>query len=156
AKRITASEEQLFREADLVFVTSERLRERAARFSSRVHLFPFGVNLERFGEVLAAAEPPPDDIAGIPKPIAGYVGGLHQWVDLQLLGGAAARLPDVSLVLVGPEQEDCSSLRRYPNVHLLGQRPHADVPRYVKAFDVGLVPYRLSDYTANVYPTKLN
>ena len=30
------------------------------------------------------------------------------------------------------------------------------MPRYVKAFDVGLVPYRLSDYTANVYPTKLN
>jgi glycosyltransferase involved in cell wall biosynthesis len=26
----------------------------------------------------------------------------------------------------------------------------------VREFDVGIVPYRLSDYTANVYPTKLN
>ena len=39
---------------------------------------------------------------------------------------------------------------------MLGKKPHSDVPRYVKAFDVGLVPYRLSEYTANVYPTKLN
>ena len=30
------------------------------------------------------------------------------------------------------------------------------MPAYVKAFDVGLVPYQLTDYTANVYPTKLN
>jgi len=55
-----------------------------------------------------------------------------------------------------PEQTDVSALRRFPNVHLLGKKPHPDVPRYVKAFDVGLVPYRLSEYTANVYPTKLN
>ena len=65
-------------------------------------------------------------------------------------------MPDVSFVLVGPEQTDVSALRRFPNVHLLGKKPHPDVPRYVKAFDVGLVPYRLSEYTANVYPTKLN
>jgi uncharacterized SAM-binding protein YcdF (DUF218 family) len=156
AKRITASEEQLFRDADLVFVTSEQLRRRAARLSQRVHLFPFGVSLEAFERVRAADDPPPSDVAAIPRPIAGYVGGLHQWVDQRLLSEVAAGMPDVSFVLVGPEQTDVSSLRRLPNVHLLGKKPHADVPRYVKAFDVGLVPYRLSEYTANVYPTKLN
>ena len=26
----------------------------------------------------------------------------------------------------------------------------------MKGFDVGIVPYRLTEYTANVYPTKLN
>ena len=30
------------------------------------------------------------------------------------------------------------------------------MPAYVKAFDVGLVPYKIAEYTANVYPTKLN
>jgi uncharacterized SAM-binding protein YcdF (DUF218 family) len=43
-----------------------------------------------------------------------------------------------------------------PNLHLLGKRAHDDIPRYIKGFDVGIVPYRLSDYTTNVYPTKLN
>jgi uncharacterized SAM-binding protein YcdF (DUF218 family)/glycosyltransferase involved in cell wall biosynthesis len=156
ASRIAASEEQFFRDADLVFVTSEQLRQRASRFSDRVHLFPFGVSLEGFERVRASNDPPPADIAAIPKPIVGYVGGLHQWVDRDLLSEVARRMPEASIVLVGPEQADMSALRKLPNVHLLGLKQHADVPHYVKAFDVGLVPYRLSEYTANVYPTKLN
>ena len=41
-------------------------------------------------------------------------------------------------------------------MHLLGARPHAQVPDYIRGFDVGPVPYRLAPYTADVYPTKLN
>jgi uncharacterized SAM-binding protein YcdF (DUF218 family)/glycosyltransferase involved in cell wall biosynthesis len=156
AKRITASEELLFRDADLVFVTSDQLRQRAARFSTRVHLFPFGVSVEGFDRVRESDDPLPADIAAIRRPIIGYVGGLHQWLDCDLLAEVARQMPDASVVLVGPEQADMSALRKLPNVHLLGQKQHAEVPRYVKAFDVGLVPYRLSEYTANVYPTKLN
>src|SRR3954462_6914246 len=43
ARRIVPSEQRLFDEADLVFVTSEKLRRRAEEVSSRVHLFPVGV-----------------------------------------------------------------------------------------------------------------
>jgi uncharacterized SAM-binding protein YcdF (DUF218 family) len=156
ARRIVPSEERLFVIADLVFVTSERLRERAARISGVVHLFPFGVNLERFDETRASGAPLPDDLAALPRPVVGYVGGLHQWVDQDLVAGLANRLPDVSFAMVGPAQTDVSALERCPNIRLFGQRPHADVARYVKGFDVGIVPYRNTEYTANVYPTKLN
>jgi uncharacterized SAM-binding protein YcdF (DUF218 family) len=98
----------------------------------------------------------PDDMRPLRKPVVGYIGGLHQWVDQDLLASVAANAPDVTFALVGPAQTDLSTLERCPNVRLLGKRPHADVPRYVKAFDVGIVPYRLTEYTANVYPTKLN
>jgi uncharacterized SAM-binding protein YcdF (DUF218 family) len=121
-----------------------------------VHLFPFGVNLESFRTVRASAASLPDDLAALPRPVAGYVGGLHQWLDQDLLAEVARRLPDVTFALVGPAQVDVSKLERVPNVRLFGQRAHADVPRYVRGFDVGLVPYLLAEYTANVYPTKLN
>src|SRR5262249_60997481 len=75
ARRIVTSEEQLFSAADLVFVTSERLRQRAARFSERVHLFPFGVNLERFEEARADGGAAPDDVRSLAHPIVGSVGG---------------------------------------------------------------------------------
>jgi uncharacterized SAM-binding protein YcdF (DUF218 family)/glycosyltransferase involved in cell wall biosynthesis len=156
ARRIVASEERLFREADLVFVTSEKLRQRAARYRSRVHLFPFGVNFEQFDRVRVTEGPPPDDLQPLKRPLVGYVGGVHQWVDQSLVAEVAGRLPDAMFAFVGPAQTDVSTLERCANVRLLGQRPHPEVPRYVKAFDVGIVPYRLSDYTANVYPTKLN
>lgn len=156
ARRISRSEERLFRQADLVFVTSEKLRARARRFTERVHLFPFGVDVERFEQVRNSPDEIPAELHALPRPVVGYIGGLHQWVDQDLLEAVAQRLPEVSVVLVGPPQTDLSRLSRYPNVHLLGARPHEEVPRYVKGFDVGIVPYRLSAYTAHVYPTKLN
>jgi uncharacterized SAM-binding protein YcdF (DUF218 family)/glycosyltransferase involved in cell wall biosynthesis len=156
ARRIVSSEERLFKRADLVFVTSEKLRERAARVSGSVHLFPFGVNFEQFDSIRRASHVPPSDLQALKRPLIGYVGGLHQWVDQDLIVSVASRLPEATFALVGPAQVDVSALARCANVRLLGQRPHNLVPHYVRSFDVAIVPYRLADYTLNVYPTKLN
>jgi glycosyltransferase involved in cell wall biosynthesis len=156
ARRIRASEDHLLRAADLVFVTSEKLRERAAGFRSQVHVFPFGVSYRKFEQVRQSPDQGPPDVRDLARPVVGYVGGIHQWVDQALLDAVAARMPDASFVLVGPPLTDVSRLTHRSNVHLLGSRAHVDVPRYIKGFDVGLVPYRASDYTTHVYPTKLN
>ncbi len=156
ARRISRSEPLLMREADLVFVTSEKLRESAARFRSQVWLFPFGVNYREFERIRDGSDEIPPDLRRLPRPVVGYVGGVHQWMDQDLLAAAAGRLPHVSFALVGPIQTDVSRLARCPNVHLFEARAHREVPRYIKGFDIGLVPYRLTEYTANVYPTKLN
>jgi uncharacterized SAM-binding protein YcdF (DUF218 family)/glycosyltransferase involved in cell wall biosynthesis len=156
ARGIRRTEDRLFREADLVFVTSERLRERVRRLREQVDVFPFGVDYGRFEAVRLSSDDTPADLSAMSRPIVGYVGGLHRWVDQDLVAGAARRLPAASFVLIGPPQCDISTLEREPNVHLLGARSHDQLPGYIKAFDVGVVPYAFSDYTANVYPTKLN
>ncbi len=154
ARPIEQSEISLFREADLVFVTSEKLRIRAAINSDHVHLFPFGVNFEKFTHAWGTTSP--QDLSDFRKPIVGYVGGIHKWINFELLERLARRLPETTFVLVGPVQTDTSCLANCPNIHLLGARTHDELPRYIGAFDVGIVPYVLSDYTENVYPTKLN
>jgi uncharacterized SAM-binding protein YcdF (DUF218 family)/glycosyltransferase involved in cell wall biosynthesis len=156
ARRISRSEAQVFREADLVFVTSDKLRERAARYSNRVHLFPFGVSYGEFERIRNSPDEIPVDLKNLPRPVVGYVGGIHQWVDQELLAAVARRMPEVSFVMIGPLQTDVAELVRCPNVHLFEHRSHDAVPRYIKGFDVGIIPYRLTEYTANVYPTKLN
>jgi uncharacterized SAM-binding protein YcdF (DUF218 family)/glycosyltransferase involved in cell wall biosynthesis len=156
ARRIVSSEERMFRRADLVFVTSEKLRARAATQSSSVHFFPFGVRFSAFEDALARPRETPADLTHVKRPIAGYVGGMHQWVDQDLIVDVARRMPDVSFVFVGPPQCDLSRLEGCANVTLLGAKPHAELPTYIREFDVGLVPYRLAEYTSNVYPTKLN
>ena len=156
ARRIAESEAQLLRDADLVFVTSEKLGEHARRFRPEVNLFPSGVNVGRFERTRDDASNVPADMRDLKRPIVGYIGGLHQWVDQALVAEVAHRVPDATFAFVGPVQADVSILERVPNVRLLGPKPHTDLPNYVKAFDVGIVPYRLSEYTANVYPTKLN
>jgi uncharacterized SAM-binding protein YcdF (DUF218 family)/glycosyltransferase involved in cell wall biosynthesis len=156
ARSIRRSEDRLFREADLVFVTSERLRERARRFREQVDVFPFAVNFGRFQAVRTSGEAIPADLQAIPGPIVGYVGGLHRWVDQELVAATARRVPSATFVFIGPPQCDLSTLEQEPNVRLLGARSHDELPAYIKGFDVGIVPYAFSDYTANVYPTKLN
>ncbi len=156
ARRIASSEVEMFRRANLVFVTSEKLRRRAAEVSPHVHFFPFGVRYHSFEQARLAPRNAPADIAALPRPLVGYVGGMHQWIDQDLAAEVARRLPHVTFAFVGPPQCDLSRLEACPNVTLLGGKPHAELPAYIREFDIGIVPYKLSDYTSNVYPTKLN
>jgi uncharacterized SAM-binding protein YcdF (DUF218 family)/glycosyltransferase involved in cell wall biosynthesis len=155
AEKIAASEEQLCREVDLVFVTSEQLRQKAERFSRHVSLFPFGVSYTKFEAVRLAPDQIPPDLTALPGPVVGYVGGIHQWMDMRMLNDVARRMPETTFALVGPLQIEVET-GGPPNLHFLGKKNHDAIPRYIKGFDVGIVPYLLSDYTSNVYPTKLN
>lgn len=155
AMPIEASERQLFRRADLVFVNSRKLQKRALAFRAEAPVFPVGVSLEAFRPRDGSTGVEPHDLASIPHPRCVYVGGLHQWVDVELIRSAAASRPGYHFVLVGPEQVDMSLLRGISNVHLLGSRPHSSLPDYIGACDVGLIPYRVTRYTEGMYPAKL-
>ncbi|MDO9117199.1 MAG: glycosyltransferase [Nitrospira sp.] len=139
---------------DLVLANSGRLRVQASRHNSSAYLFRAGVSLELF-EAARRSEKP-DDLQGINGPIIGYVGALHEWVDLELIRAVAASLPDFQFVLVGPIVRDVEVLRGLPNVRFLGQKPHGEVPRYVQYFDVCIIPYVRDAYTETTYPAKLN
>jgi glycosyltransferase involved in cell wall biosynthesis len=41
-----------------------------------------------------------------------------------------------------------------PNVHFLGLKPQIDLPAYVQRFDVGLIPFKVTDTTHAVSPLK--
>jgi glycosyltransferase involved in cell wall biosynthesis len=156
ARRLVPSDTELLRTADLVFVTSEKLRARAARVRDEVHLFPFGVDYDTFERIRTGTGPPPDELRTVVRPIVGYIGGVNHKLDQELLVDVARRQADISFVLVGPIETDVSSLLRWPNIRLLGARPHAQIPPYIKEFAVGIVPYRLTEYTDHIYPNKLN
>ena len=156
ARRIWRWEERLFREADLVFVTSAKLLARANRFRQQVQLFPFGVSYQKFEKVRDRTPDTVGALQHLQRPLVGYVGGIHRWVDIKLLKALATLMPDATFAMVGPVQADASELEACSNVHLLGAKAHEDLPTYIATFDVGIVPYLRSDYTDNVYPTKLN
>lgn len=155
AARLSESETRCFADADLVFVTSHHLQDRASAHNEEVHLVPSGVDLDRF-TMSETTTSVPADLARLPRPVVGYIGGLHRWLDQELLAAVAAGRPDWSFAFVGPEQTGLDTLRRLPNVHLLGTRGPDQVPGYLRGFDVATVPYRLADYTHHVYPVKLN
>lgn len=154
ARKIRRVERQLLRRADVVFAQGEVIAQRCrAHHPYPVHIFPFGVSLERFQQEEGA--PIPDDLRPIPSPRLGYVGALQRHVDGPLLQELANRHPDWQLVIVGPEVEEFPYALQGPNIHKLGARPHETIPAYIAGFDVCLIPYELNSYTQTVYPTKL-
>lgn len=156
ARKLVASETEILRSSDLVFVTAVGLHRRAVRVREDVHLFPAGVDYPLFERVRLAEHACPSDLRDMPSPRAGFVGSVNSRIDQELLCEVARQLPTVSFVLVGPVESDVSALSACPNVRLLGPRPHGELPRYMKAFDAGIIPYRLTPFTAQIYPAKLN
>jgi len=63
--------------------------------------------------------------------------------------------PGWSIALIGQQLDDVGAVAGLPNVHLLGRKPHADLPAYCKGMDVGLIPYRIDERMKFVNPIKL-
>ncbi len=155
AVRLKRYEDVFFSKVDAVFCISHSLLEYASLFNRNTFLFPAGVDYEKFESARKNQEVPPD-LAAIHGPIIGYVGAISGVFDQALLVFAARALPYANFVLIGPEVTDVSLLKACPNIRLLGKRLHTDIPRYVKGFDVALIPYVKSAFTDSVYSCKLN
>ena len=98
---------------------------------------------------------PPPDISAIPRPIVGFFGLIQERVDLSLIGYLASNLEDASFVLIGMVAQDISGMRGIGNVHFLGVKAYAELPRYMHYFDVCIMPYKLNDEMVNSNPKKL-
>ena len=153
-------DDELCRRVDVVFATSRSQWEHRRAFNPSTYCTPNGVDFDLFNKALNPETPIPSDIAGLKKPIIGFVGWLGFQMDLDLLLGIAEAYSDCSLVLVGPdampENAKHRHLRAMPNVHFLGQKAVGTLPGYLKAIDVALIPYLLEGYTLTAYPLKLH
>lgn len=156
------AEDELVKMTDFVLATCPKLFDRCKQNNSEVHLVPAIVNLDKF-QLVSEDEVHQDSktmhVQGSqrwPHPVIGYVGGLHRFVDYQLLASLARARPQWSFVFVGNQNADVGELKDLPNVHLPGQRPHSDLAQYIREFDVCTVPYLNAEETATVVPLKIN
>jgi len=149
-KSLPALEAELCRQADLVITTSETLAAERLRFNARTHWVPNGADVEHFGQPTT----PSAELRTLPRPVIGFVGGLSQWVDLELIGSLARARRQWTFVLIGPVGIDAAPVRELGNVRLLGARPYESLPSYMEAMDVGLIPFRDEPVTYHADPIK--
>lgn len=152
-RRLAAWEEQMAARADVVFVASEELLRSRGSPNARTHIVPHGTprrRREREAALLA-----PAGVQSLPHPRVGYVGSISDWTDLGLVDHLARERPQWSFVLVGPVKTRVRDLRRRPNVTLTGERPHEEIAAYLAAFDVAIIPYRVTPATTAASPVKL-
>lgn len=147
-------EKFLLSEADIVFTGGKSLYESKSNVHQNVHCFQSSVEREHFEKALTEIEIP-EDIKEIKGPIVGYFGVIDERIDLDLLHSTAILRPEVNFVMIGPlakiAEED---LPKEKNIHYLGMKSYKDLPNYLKAFDIAMMPFALNDATKFISPTK--
>jgi glycosyltransferase involved in cell wall biosynthesis len=150
-----AAERKLLERVDCVFAVNTALAETKRAVNPSTFVSPHGVDHALFAGALNGVTSVPADLAALPGPRIGFYGTLRDWVDLELIAHVARARPAWSIALIGQQLGDLAAIRGLPNVHLLGQRAHAELPAYCKGFDVGLIPYRIDPRMPYVNPLKM-
>jgi glycosyltransferase involved in cell wall biosynthesis len=141
-----AAEEELLRDADLVLFSSQGLADRY-RHVKKWLLVRNAVTASQFATAGARLGT---------TAVAGYVGALDSWFDIEALEQAATLHPQCRFVLAGRvEFEPIRRLQALPNVELVGEVPYSRVPELLGQFRVALIPFRINPLTLMTNPIKL-
>ncbi|MFV0293763.1 MAG: glycosyltransferase [Paracoccus sp. (in: a-proteobacteria)] len=74
----------------------------------------------------------------------GYIGAIAEWFDTDLVEQIARQNPDFDIHLCGSVTAEAPvRLNNLPNVTMHGEIPYADVPAFLKAMDVMIIPFQL-------------
>jgi hypothetical protein len=151
---LVAMERALFGRADVVFVGGQSLYQIKRQQHKNVYCFPSSIDRAHFAAARQATSDPPDQRL-FRHPRIGFFGVLDERLDRSLLAELANQHPEWSFVLLGPVVKISSDqLPQFPNVHYLGLKAYADLPRYLSGWDIAMLPFAMNASTRFISPTK--
>lgn len=154
SEKIVSQERALMDRADIIFTGGKSLYESKAKLHDNVFCFPSSVDRGHFSKALNGIALPQDIIA-IKGPIVGYFGVIDERIDLEMLHATALLLPSVQFVMIGPLAKiGENDLPRALNIHYPGMKDYSELPGYLKAFSIAMMPFALNDATKYISPTK--
>jgi glycosyltransferase involved in cell wall biosynthesis len=135
AEVVRSFDRKLKQSADVVMFSGRKLFQES-REANRFHLEQ-AVDFDHFATEAAEAAP---EIADIPRPILGYFGAMDYVMDTDLMAEVARLRPEWHWVMLGLKSNLVQVAA--PNIHFLGSKPYAELPKFVKRFDVCVLPWR--------------
>jgi hypothetical protein len=153
-KRLSRDERELAKRADAIITPHLKIAELLGHPNS--YIVSNGVFSPAFSSVEKYKKRIPPLFSGIPSPRLGYIGGINEKINFQLLLEVARERPDWSVILMGPQQnksfwqEDIffQMLKQQPNVHFFEGVNFRDVARYMVWFDIGCMPYSVDGWVS--------
>jgi glycosyltransferase involved in cell wall biosynthesis len=143
--------------AEKVTITTDLLKRTYDIPNDKCEVIPNGVDTNLFRNYGDIKEE-----LGLECFIIGYVGVLREWVDLEPVFMALKDLgEEINMVVVGKEgqfQENVDLAKRYgvsDRVTFTGMVPYSQVPKYISAMDVCVIPFRSNAISESALPLKL-
>ncbi len=142
---IAAMHDELVQRADLIYYSGRKLFEEEIaahpELATKAKLLEQAVDFEHFASATAEVWQEPDDMAAIPQPRLGYFGAIETWLlDQKMIRYISEKRPEWHWVLLGLKAARLD-IEALPNVHYLGSKPYAEMPRYAASFDVCVLPW---------------
>lgn len=140
------------RAADAVVVTAKPLVSKVEAYGAKNIIYlPNGVDVEHY-RIKATV---PSEYKALSGPIAIYMGAIDSWFDINTLRYCAAKMPDVTFVIIGAARIKLNSVLDMKNVVHLGRREYAELPGFLQHATVGIIPFLRSPLIEAVSPLKL-
>ena len=139
---------EALKKADKILATNAwKEKELVKQFgvdSQKIFLERNGVSIETFSNTLSKQ----DARTHLELPLEGsmvvYTGNLYEWKGVNTLAEAARKMPEITVYFVGGTDIDLerfySLYGSIPNIRLVGQRPHSEMPYWQAAADALILP----------------
>jgi GT2 family glycosyltransferase/glycosyltransferase involved in cell wall biosynthesis len=144
-------EKRLLARADLITVTSSWLQNFAGGYHRNVAIIRNGADFDHF-----AAQPEQIFVDAAKRKIIGYYGAIASWFDVELIEKIATAHSQALVLLIGADTIGASAaLEHLANVRFIGEMPYKQLPFYLYAFDVCLLPFKVLPLTLATNPVKV-
>lgn len=111
----------------------------------KIFVAPDAVAVEKFN--VTSTQQEARTRLGLPqnKILVIYTGHLYEWKGAHVLAQTAAMLPSGTvIVFVGGTEQDIAAFKTQfstsPNVHIVGHKPYQEMPLYLRAADIVVIP----------------
>ncbi|MEK9183035.1 MAG: glycosyltransferase family 4 protein [Patescibacteria group bacterium] len=156
----------IYRKAQKIIVLTSFLKARLVKeanlLENRISVAADGVDVKKFDIKETKEYCRKKFSLPLNKNIVLYTGHLYKWKGVRILLQAARNFQDISFVFVGGTKEDLKSFRAdtqysISNIQIIGHRPHAEIPYWLKAADVLVLPNSAAEKISSHYtsPMKL-
>lgn len=148
---LLAMEKALLASADLTLFTSTWLEQTWASEARRTCVVRNAADYAHFAQAPAQRY---QDAHG--RRIIGYYGAIAEWFDVTVVAAIAEHFSDCCILLVGDDTVHAATqLRHHTNVVFTGEVPYTQLPYYLYAFDVCLLPFKVIPLTLATNPVKV-
>lgn len=159
-KLLEKGEQELSIKSNIVFTTAKNLYETRKKWNLNTFYYSNVADFYHFQKATDLSVKVPVDIIEIPSPRVGFIGALSGYkVDFDLIEYLAKKNSTYSFVLIGKVGEgdpwtNVSALEMLENVYFMGPKKYDELPAYLKAIDVAILPNKINEYTKSMFPMK--
>jgi len=150
---------EFLKNSDVAVCTATKLYRQAEKYAKKPLLSPnagdydFFVNTDSY-----EIDPIIKDKIKPYKCVLGYYGAIASWFDYELIKSVAEKHSEWVFVLVGVDYDGSiykSEITKMKNIVYVPPQPYRNLPGFLKAFDIAMIPFVINEITLSTSPVKL-